>query len=250
MVLAHASSLLATTPPSLEATINSKTVLLYPAGDPQALFTICMYLSEGGTLQDEQGRPALDEGPLMKILEYYQRARLAQVMPYTLTEYIDDDQVWEAFLGGQSSMAVTWASTYLQHEGIEQTALALAPVPTPDGSPFALATGWSWVLAGKDPARRSQSIKLAEYLVDKDFLGEWTRLAGYTPPRVDALQGWQESQLRQEIEQLSYSAWLMPSADLISTVGPILQQAVMKVLTGVSDAQYASHLAINQVNQP
>lgn len=250
LVLAHSSSLLATPPPSLEATISNKEVLLYPAGDTQALFTIGMYLAEGGKLQDDQGRPSLEEEPLINILSYYERARLAQVMPYTLTEYIDDAQVWEAFLAGQSTMAVTWASTYLRYDGIEQTGLVIAPLPTPDGTPFTLATGWSWALAGQDPARRLLSVKLAEYLVDKEFLAEWTQLAGYLPPRVDALQGWQEASLRQEIERISYSAWLLPSADLISTVGPILQQTIKSVLTGVSDAQSAARLAIDQLNQP
>ena len=250
MVLAHHSSLLETTPHNLDAALSLGEVLLYPATDPQALFTLCMYQAEGGIVQDTQGRPALDEGPLTKILEYDQLASLAGVMPYSLTQYSNDAQVWEAFLGNPYPMAVTWASAYLSHKQTAQDDLAMAPLPTPDGVPFTLATGWSWVLAGQDPAHRTLSVKLVEYLVEKDFLAEWTYAAGYLPPRVDALQNWQEAEARQVIEQISYSAWLMPSADLVSTLGPALEQAVVGVLKAQSDPQTAAKAVIDQINRP
>ena len=250
MVLAHHPSLLEATPYNLENSLTLGEVLLYPATDPQAIFTLCMYQAEGGSTQDAQGRPSLDEASLVKILEYDQRASLAGVMPYTLTQYSDDAQVWEAFLGTPYPMAVTWASTYLSHKQSGQDDLAMAPLPTPDGVPFTLATGWSWVLAGQDPARRMLSVKLVEYLVDKDFLAEWTYAAGYLPPRVDALQSWQEAEARQVIEQISYSARLMPSADLVATLGPALEQAVVSVLKAQSDPQTAAQAVIDQINQP
>jgi multiple sugar transport system substrate-binding protein len=250
MVLAHYPSLLETTPHSLDTALSLGEVLLYPATDPQALFTLCMYQADGGSTQDAQGRPALDEAPLTKILEYDQRASLAGVMPYSLTQYSNDAQVWEAFLGNPYPMAVTWASDYLSHKQTVQDDLAMAPLPTPDGVPFTLATGWSWVLAGQDPAHRALSVKLVEYLVEKDFLAEWTYAAGYLPPRVDALQSWQEAEVRQVIEQISYSAWLMPSADLVSTLGPALEQAVVGVLKAQSDPQTAAKAVIDQINRP
>ena len=250
MVLAHHPSLLETTPHSLDTALSLGEVLLYPATDPQALFTLCMYQAEGGSMQDAQGRPALDEAQLTKLLEYDQRASLAGVMPYSLTQYSNDAQVWEAFLGDPYPMAVTWASAYLSHKQTVQDDLVMAPLPTPDGVPFTLATGWTWVLAGQDPARRALSVKLVEYLVEKDFLAEWTYAAGYLPPRVDALQSWQEAAERQVIEQISYSAWLMPSADLVSTLGPALEQAVVGVLKAQSDPQTAAKAVIDQINRP
>jgi multiple sugar transport system substrate-binding protein len=250
MILAHHPSLLETTPRNLVTALSLGEVLLYPATDPQALFTLSMYQAEGGSMQDAQGRPSLDEAPLMKILEYDQLASLAGVMPYSLTQYSNDAQVWEAFLGNPYPMAVTWASAYFSHKQIAQDDLAMATLPTPDGVPFTLATGWSWVLAGQDPARRALSVKLVEYLVEKDFMAEWTYAAGYLPPRSDALQSWQEAEARQVIEQISYSAWLMPSADLVATLGPALEQAVVSVLKAQSDPQTAAKAAIDQINQP
>jgi ABC-type glycerol-3-phosphate transport system substrate-binding protein len=250
LVMTHRPSLLETTPHSLEASLSLGEVLLYPATDPQALFTLCMYLAAGGSMQDAQGRPWMDEATLLNILEYDQRASLAGVMPYWLTQYSNDAQVWETYLGGEYPMAVTWASTYLNHQRSSPEDLAIAPLPTPDGVPFTLATGWSWALAGQNPERRTLSVRLAEYLVEKEFLAEWTYAAGYLPPRADALQNWQEAEARQVIEQISYSAWLMPSADVVSSLGPALEQAVVDVLKAQSDPQTATQSAINQINQP
>ena len=250
LVLAYHPSLLETVPITLETTLSLGEVLLYPATDPQALFTIGMYLADGGSLQDEQGRPSLDEATLTNILEFVQRASMAGVMPYWLTQYSNDAQVWEAFVGNQYPMAITWTSSFLDHKQAAPADLALAPIPTPNDTPFTLATGWSWALAGQDPERRTQAIRLAEYLVDKEFLAEWTYAAGYLPPRADALQSWQDGDLRQVIEQISYSAWLMPPADIVSSLGPALEQAVVDVLKAQSDPQTAAQSVIDQINQP
>jgi ABC-type glycerol-3-phosphate transport system substrate-binding protein len=250
LVLAYHPSLLETVPITLETTLSLGEALLYPATDPQALFTLGMYLADGGSLQDEQGRPSLDEATLTNILEFDQRASMAGVMPYWLTQYSNDAQVWEAFVGNQYLMAVTWTSSFLDHKQAAPADLALAPIPTPNETPFTLATGWSWALAGQDPERRTQAIRLAEYLVDKEFLAEWTYAAGYLPPRADALQSWQDAELRQLIEQISYSAWLMPPADIVSSLGPALEQAVVDVLKAQSDPQTAAQTVIDQINQP
>jgi ABC-type glycerol-3-phosphate transport system substrate-binding protein len=250
MLMAYHPSKIENAPNSLEASISLGEVLLFPAADPQALFTLCMYLAAGGSLQDAVGRPSLDKDTLINILEIYERASQAGVMPYWITQYSDDEQVWETFMGEQFPMAVAWASTYLDHKLSEPADLTLATLPTPDGAPVTLATGWNWALAGQDPERRVLSVRLAEFLVEKEFLASWTYAAGYLPPRVDALQSWEDADLRRIIEQISYSARLTPPADLISSIGPAMEQAVVDVLKAQSDPQSAAQAAIDQINQP
>ena len=147
-------------------------------------------------------------------------------------------------------MAVTWASSFMKNQPGSGNDLAISPLPTWEGSPATLASGWSWALAGQEPERRLLSIKLAEFLLEKEFMAEWTSAAGYMPPRVDALEAWQDANLRQIIEQISYSAALVPPAELISSLGPELEQAVVKVLKAESDPQTAAQTVIDQVNQP
>ncbi len=250
LVLAYRPASLESLPHNLDSFLTPTEVLLFPAADPQALFTLGIYLESGGSLQDEQGRPYLDEAILVSALEFEQRASLAGVMPFWLTQYSNDDQVWEAFLAGQAPMAVTWASTYIKNAPGAPEDVSMAPLPTRDGAPFTLADGWSWALAGQDPERRSLSTRLAEFLVEKEFVAAWSAAAGYLPPRVDALQEWQEADLRQAIEQISYSAHLVPPADLIANIGPALEQAVVAILKSESEPQAAAQAVIDQVSQP
>lgn len=250
MVLAYHPSMRSVPPQDLETAISLGEVMLIPATDPQALGTLNAYLSEGGAVQDNQGRPSLDEAILTRVLGFDQRSSQAGVMPYWLTQYSTDGQVWEAFLGNPYPMAVTWASSYLNPALVGTQDLAVAPVPTLNGNPYTLATGWSWALAGQDAERRLQAVKLAEFLADKDFLAGWSSAAGYLPPRQDALQGWQDTADRQVLQQVSASAHLMPPVDLLSSLGPALEQAVVDVLKAQSDPQTAAAAAISRINKP
>ncbi len=250
LVLAYHPALVETTPHDLKTSLSLGDVMLVPASDPQAIFTLCMYLAKGESLQDAAGRPWLDKATLIDILEFDQQASQVGVMPYWLSQYSNDTQVWDTFVGDQFPMAVMWASTYLKHSPGTTADLALVSVPTPDGLPFTLATGWSWALAGQDPQRRLLSAQLAEYLVETEFLAEWTYEAGYLPPRIEALQSWQDPDLRKIIEQISFSAHLVPPADMISSLGPALQQAVVDVIKAQSDPQTAAQSIIDQIGPP
>ena len=143
MVLAYYSSRIGNPPNSLEAAIALGEVLLFPVTDPQAHFSLCMYMATRESLQDAEGRPSLNINTLTNILEVDQRASQAGVMPYWITQYSNDDQVWEVLLGDQFPMAVTWASSYMEHKLDAPADLTLAPLPTLDGVPFTLASGWS-----------------------------------------------------------------------------------------------------------
>jgi multiple sugar transport system substrate-binding protein len=235
---------------TLEDLLSLGEPLDYPAADPQALFTISLYLAQGGRLQDDQGRPMLDKDELINIFEFIKQASEAGMMPTWLTQYANDSQVWEAFLNNQYHMAITWVSTYLSHLDATSDGLALTRLPTMSNVPFTLATGWSWALSSQDATRRQLAVRLAEYLADKDFLAQWTSAAGYLPPKKDALQDWQNGQLRSTVDQISISAELTPPVDMLSSIGPAIEQALVSVLKAQSDPQTAAQAVINQVNRP
>ena len=250
MVMAYHPSLIDGTPRNLDAIVALGKVLLFSASDPQALFTLGLYMDGGGDFQDAQGRPYLEESSLLSVFEYDQRASLAGVMPYWLTQYSEDEQVWESFLEDQYPMAITWVYAFMKNWSAAPDDLAMAPIPTWDSTPFTLATGWSWALAGQDSERRTMSVRLAEFLIDKEFMAEWTSAAGYLPTRTDAFLSWGDDSLRQMARQISYSARLMPPADLISSLGPALEEAVVGVLKAEIDPQTAVLKVIEQINQP
>jgi multiple sugar transport system substrate-binding protein len=250
MTLVYRPTFTETLANNLEDLLSLGEPLIYPAADPQSLFTISLYMAAGGSLQDNQGRPMLDRDTLVRIFEFYKQASEAGMMPTWLTQYSNDSQVWDAFLGNQYHMAITWASTYLSYQLATPGDLALFRLPTLSDVPFTLATGWSWALSSQEAGRRSLAVELAEYLADTDFLAQWTSVAGYLPPRKDALQRWPNEQLRNTIDQISSSATLIPPLDMLSSIGPAMQQALISVLKAQSDPQSAAQAVLSQINRP
>ena len=229
--------------------LSSQAVLVFPAADPNAYLTLALYLAQGGELQDEQGRPLLEEGPLLGVLEYYQQAAQVNLMPFWLTQSETDDQAWATFTSEQNALLVTWLTHHLR-EGRTASGLALAPLPAWEGSNFTLATGWNWALASPDPLRRELGARLAEYLVDDTFLAEWTQTAGYLPTRSAALDGWNDGDLRAALAQIASSAQLAPPTEVLTSLGPLLEQATVTVLKEENTPSAAVQAALEQLYAP
>ncbi len=238
-------------PPSNWAEVTALgSPLLFPASDPEALFTLALYQSTGGLTQDEQGRPTLDQEALAQVFSFYKQSAQSGVMPYWMTQYETEEQVWAAFADGQASLAVAWLEYYLNHSGTLPVIASAAPIPTADGTPYTLATGWVWALANPDPLHRQVGAELAEHLVDPAFLAKWTPAAGYLPVHQTTPDGWADASLRSLTERVALSARLTPSMDLLSGLGSALQGAVVQVLKQQSDANVAAEAAATQLNQP
>jgi ABC-type glycerol-3-phosphate transport system substrate-binding protein len=248
LALAYRPTLIPEPPPDWSATLAISGTLLFPAADAEALFTLNQYQSAGGETQDEQGRPYLDELILTDVLTYYQRAEQVGVMPYTLTQYVTDDQVWQAFLQGDFPAAATWSSRLLGQQ--TDANLAGAPLPTADGAPFNLATGWVWALASPTPERQELGARLAEFLVAEDFLAGWTEAAGVLPPRGAALSGWKDFAGRDLASRLVDSAQLLPPSDVIASLGAALRQATLQVLKRQASPAGAAQAAVEGLNLP
>lgn len=237
-------------PRDWESALGFGSPLAFSAADPRALFTISQYQAFGGAVWDNQGRPILDEAALTQVLSFYQRASQAGMMPVWLTQLETDEQVWQAFAEEQASMAIAWTSSYLSKSADLAFETMIAPQITSDGSVYTLATGWVWALASPDPARRQLAAQLAEFLVDVQFLAEWDTATGYLPPHIDALAEWGNEELRPLVGRISLTAQLVPSEDLLASLGPALEEAVVLVLKQQADPQTAAKIAAERVNQP
>jgi ABC-type glycerol-3-phosphate transport system substrate-binding protein len=235
-------------PTRLEEALRGEHVLAFAAADPQALFTLALYQATGGSIVDDQGRPSVEKDKLAQVLNFYAQAAKSEITPFWLTQYQSDDQVWEAFRQGQADMAITWSWRYLSLSGGEEIGASL--IPTPQGQPFTLATGWVWALAGLTQERQRLSVQLAEFLTAPDFLGRWNAAAGYLPPRPSAVETWAEPDLRLFASRLSESAQLQPSADLLASLATPLTQATVEVLKQQSDADSAAQEVLDSLQRP
>jgi ABC-type glycerol-3-phosphate transport system substrate-binding protein len=228
-------------PSSWEEIIQTGNVLSFPAADPQALFTLAMYQSLGGELLSETGELLFDPILLESVLDYYQQAESADVMPYMLTQFDSDELSWQAFLGNSAHMSITWATRFFDQntDNIQAT-----PIPTFDGTTQTLATGWVWTLTGNDPTRYEIAVELAEFLTEGEFLGEWTSASGYLPTRPSALSVWPADQKQALASQILSSARAKPDESIFFELGDLLTQAVIGVLKDEISAEDAAKMVV------
>jgi multiple sugar transport system substrate-binding protein len=247
LVLHYRPELVESPPETWEAILQTQAPLLFPAASPQALFTLAQYEASGGAIEDQDGRPFLDQTILTALYIFYQQASSGEQMPFWLTQYEDDDQVWQAYQEHQAPMVVNWLSRYLAPKPDDT---AIGQLPTQDGTPYTLATGWVWASPNQDPTRRDLSTELAVFLSDAEFLSDWTLTAGYLPTRPDVLAGWDDVALQALASRVIAAAQPYPSPDLLNIIGPALQQTTIDVLKQQDTPAAAAERAAGEVNTP
>lgn len=247
MVLVHRTATVSEPPPTFAMALETQGPLAFPAADPQALFTLALYLSAEGPLLDDQERPLLDAETLTEVLTFYHDGATVELMPFWLTQYETDEQSWGAFSEHLAEMVITWTTRYLD-ESANDT--GVAHIPTSDGVHFTLGDGWVWALVSQSPDRQELSVELAEFLTRSEFLAEWTSAIGYLPPRPSALADWEPVVMRSLVNQVSSSAQLMPPSDIMTSLGPHLQEATIQVLKLESEPHVAAEEAAESLSGP
>lgn len=247
LILVYRHEAIPEPPETLSPLPQIQGVLAFPAADPQALYTLNLYQAAGGAILDEDSRPFLNKEILTRVLAFYQQAATSELTPFWLTQFQNDDQSWDAFQKGQSDMVITWASRYLQEKSTSYTA---APVPTLSGADFTLATGWVWAIASPLPERQKLAAQLAEFLSESEFLTQWTQATGYLPPRPSALESWGEARLHPLAEDISKSAQLYPSSDVLPSLALPLSEATIAMLKQQGDPTTTAERAVDSLLSP
>lgn len=199
---------------------SSKRSLSFPAGDPQALFMLSLYVSAGGEMVDANGLPTLNQEALTRVLSWVEDGIAAKSILPSVKNIATYEYAASAYRSGSADVVIVWTSADLP-------AGLLAPIPGLDGSDHSFATGWAWALAGANPENQQLAIQLAEYLTADSFIIEWTRGTGWLPTRPSSGGVGETS-----IAQVAESAFVMPSEEVIVVLGPLLQEALSRVLNG------------------
>ena len=246
LIFSYRASAYETRPLSWSALVESDRSFLFPAADPQAVFTLAMYQSLGGSLSGPSGRPALDPAPLADVLDFYASARVAGVLPTSVSSFTNADETWRTLVAGRADSATAMLSDYL---GIPRAPfLAAAPLPTRLGEGVALTSTWSWGLVATNPARQAAAAELVRWLADPAFLGPWTQALGMMPPTPAALQAWQSGQDATVVAILSAASQPRPTEEILAIFGPPLHQAVQAVLTAGASAEAAAFEAAQSLS--
>jgi ABC-type glycerol-3-phosphate transport system substrate-binding protein len=205
---------------SWESIFSAKNSLAFAAADPQGLFGLCLYVSAGGKIQDSSGLPILEQDALVRVLTWVQDGVAAESLLPSLKNVSSQETVIKGYEAGNVDMAVTWYTT-LPVDG------AFTPIPGLGGFNYGFASGWVWALAGSNPENQQIAIELAEYLTADDFIGTWTEEAGYLPTRPSSVA------IRDSaVASIAESSYLVPPDDVLLIIGPLVQEAVVRVLNG------------------
>jgi ABC-type glycerol-3-phosphate transport system substrate-binding protein len=212
--------------PTWEEVIRQSEKLIFASGDPEALTTIALYQSAGGVLTDESGQSGLDLDALTSVLSAYAIAAKNDRISGSVIDYQTDDQIWNALLSSSKSSALTWAN----HALAEPNTFKLAMLPSLGDEPFTLSGGWLWCMTEPHEQDRINSIALAEFLVDPDFLALWAPLSGYLPVRPSTIPGFEGVDLQNTISKILMSAHVRPDKSQITEIGAEIKLAISEVL--------------------
>ena len=215
-----------------EDVLASEGDIVFPAGNPQALVGLSLYASAGGEILDAQGLPMLDQQTLIRVLTLVQDGVSREVFPPSLENVTNEAQSLQIYRTGSANKAIVW---YLSYRPAEDG--AITPLPGIGEVPFSYATGWVWALAGSEPENQQLAVQLAEFLVAEDFIAEWTRATGYLPTRPSIVEEGDRA-----LTAIIESAHPIPSRDVLAVLGPLMQEALIRVLNGEQPEDVAASI--------
>jgi maltose-binding protein MalE len=234
-------------PQNWSEVLELKTPFVFPAADQQAIFTLAQYQSLGIPLRDDEGRPHLEIDQLSQVLTFYGNAEERGVMPFWVTQYQDDQEVWDAYLEKRADIIVAWLTDYL-NASPEDSDFSILPVENEQG--FTLADGWVWSVASIQTEKREIAIELAKFLSEDRFLAAYADSLGCIAPYKGAVKNQLDPAQRVMIEQIALSARVIPSTDILNSLGLPLQQAVMQVLKNQAEPIPAAQSVIDALTSP
>jgi len=248
-ILMYRSALVPAPPSDWVSLFKLNLPLSFAADDPQGTLALQLYLSAGGAIKDSQGHAMLQVEPLTQTLKIFADGLKQGTLSASLAQFQTDSQAAQAYheQPPRAQWLVSWSSRFLSELPADTLATA---VPSLGIQSYTLATGWSWALSEPDAALRPAAVKLAEFLVQSDFLAQWTAAAGYLPTRPSALAGWPNQTLTSILSPILLSAQAWPSNDLMLSLGPALQDATVQMLKPGADPALEAQAAADALAVP
>ncbi|MBW6473987.1 MAG: extracellular solute-binding protein [Anaerolineaceae bacterium] len=247
MVMVYRPSIVGEPPDTWNDLIRRGEAISLPAADPQSLLTFALYLSSGGDLESIQRLPPLDLKILTQLYQLYADGAQAGVFPLWLTEMQKDSEAWTAYNELRSNWVITRLTRHLSDPSDDSN---ITHLPEINDTPTTLADGWVWCLTDPRVQVHELSVELAEFLVEPDYLTEWTPLAGALPVRPSTLIGFEEQTLRTTLGQIALSAHIRPNNEIVNVIGLVMQDQFVQVLSGKTTAPFAAQAIIDRIGNP
>ncbi len=232
-----------TAPPATwaEVVAGSPITYTFPLGSPQPLTSgaadgvqgtfVSQYLSAGGALNPETYQLALDEGPLLRVLEFYNEARMAGVLSPTISEIAGLDDSWHAFTTDGAPLANVSARRYLMDLDNLKGA-GYAPMPGYAAPAVPVASSWAMGIVSADPAHKRAAADLVTWLLAPERLGPWSQAADWLPTSPAAWQSWGNNPYYDFLQRQLAVAVHVPGGLGDAQIAAQLQKAITAVLRG------------------
>jgi ABC-type glycerol-3-phosphate transport system substrate-binding protein len=247
MVLVYRPTSVGEPPATWNDLIKRGEVISFPAADPQALLPMALYLSGGGELESTPRLPQMDIEKLTQLYQLFVDGAQSGVFPLSLTQMQKDAEAWTAYNELRSNWVITWLSRHLSEPSDDSN---IASIPLINSTPTTIADGWVWCLTDPRVQVHELTVDLAEFLVQPDYLIEWTPLAGALPVRPSTLSGFEDPGLRTALGQIALSAHIRPSNEIVNTIGLAMQDQLVQVLSGKTTAPFAAQAIIDRIGNP
>ena len=226
-LIVYRASVFEAPPSNWETVVNSGAPLTFSASSAQQYFPLSLYLSTGSGFANENGAFTLSEDALISVLSFYQQAYEAGVIPASIRDFQTDIQALNSFRNGEADLSVAWASSDI---GVNSG--AYTPLLGLDEVPHSIGNGWVWALAGSDTESQPLAIELASFLIESEYMSEWTYASGFLPTRPLAVAEWEDETVKNAIDDVLLSAHPAPSPEVVSLFGPIMQGALIRIFNG------------------
>lgn len=232
-------------PSSWNNLILEEHTISFPAADPQALYTLALYLSIQGRLLDDENTVILENQPLADILNYYFQALSVNLLPPNASQLDTDESAFSQLLAGRSEIAITWANRYLS---LSNPSVSATTPPTIEGNSSTLIKGWVWSVTSPDPNIQAAAAELARFLSAPEFMGPWTEASNLLPSRPSATDLWQNEHNSALAGLLLSVGENVPPPRVVETVGTPIREAIFDVLTGVQTPAEAAQTAVDSLS--
>jgi ABC-type glycerol-3-phosphate transport system substrate-binding protein len=246
-ILIYRAAMVSSFPSDWEEIFAYEEPILFPAADPMSLFTLNLYRSAGGVTENDHFQAILEQDILESVLSFYDDGVELGAFPYWLSQLETNEQTWQAYRKKDANWLISRTSDFLTELPADTTAMPLPPLTLESST---LADGWLWAISNPIPERRETSIQLAEYLVESEFLSQWTVAAGYLPVRPSVMEAWPNQSIRSLLSQVTLSAQIRPTNDIINSLAPILGNATLQIIKKQSNPRDAAQDAVDALIVP
>ena len=221
LVMAYNSRLITFPPRTWPELIAQGDVVLFNLNDPKAPVPFVIYLSSGGALLTDDGAPVLQPDPLTRTYQILFNGANSDVFPAWLPDLQTENATWDAYVKGQGSYALVWSSQALRNPADNS---AITTIPTSPSYPVGLVDGWMLCITNPTAERSKYDLLLADYLLEPDFLAQWSEAAGYLPAQRSVLGLWTNQNIAETLTLAADQSVPVPTNEVQRMLGSILNQ--------------------------